>query len=76
MAAEIKFNTQQQRSTPKDGGCFTCRFASDRFGRPFCEVHRIVPSLPKDGCGAREREPGSDDEQFWARPEPRSGIFG
>lgn len=52
-------------NAPDTGGCYTCRFAANRFGRPFCDVHKIVPSLPKDGCAGRERETGSDDEPFW-----------
>jgi hypothetical protein len=54
-------------SLPDTGGCYTCRFAVERFGRPFCEVHKIVPSRPLEGCAGREREVGCDDEEFWVK---------
>lgn len=54
---------------PEDtGGCYTCRHGSLE-PRPFCEKHRIVPSLPENGCAGREREVGSDDEPFWRRDD-------
>lgn len=51
--------------SPNHGGCHTCRFVGERFGRPFCDLHGIASSLPASGCASREREPGSDDAEFW-----------
>jgi hypothetical protein len=68
-----RFNTRVR--SDDNGGCYVCHFLGERFGRPFCDLHRIVPSLPKDGCPSRQRAPGSDDEQFWKQPDPRTDAI-